>query len=83
MKKTANIDFYKVVMPENATNMSHALLARIGQIPIQDEARSREITGDLVRLQQLRHYGGHLEGDMVRTTTRVLHILGEILRWQE
>ena len=67
MPKTVNIDFYKVVMPENAATTFEALLARIGQIPMQDEARTREITGDPVRLQELHHHGGHLEGDMVKT----------------
>ena len=85
MQKTVNIDFYKVVMPDTVPNTFHAFLARIAQVPIQDEARSREITGDPVRLQQLQHQRGHLEGDMVRTTmdTRVLHFLGEILRCHE
>lgn len=67
MPKTINIDFYKVVMPENAATSFDALLDRIGQIPMHDEARTREITGDPVRLQEVHHHGGHLEGDMVRT----------------
>ena len=67
MPKNVNIDFYKVVLPENAATTFEALLDRIAQIPLQDDARTREITGDPVRLQELHHHGAYLEGDMVRT----------------
>src|SRR5258707_7859842 len=68
MPKTVKIDFFKVVMPEDAGMTFEALLNRIGQIPLQDEARTQEISGDPVRLQELHHQqGGHIEGDMVRT----------------
>ena len=67
MPKTVNIDFYRVVMPENAETTFDALLNRIEQIPLQNDARTQEITGDPVRLQELHHHGGYLEGDMVRT----------------
>lgn len=67
MPKTVKIDFYKVVMPEAAATTFDAVLDRIQQIPLQNEARTREITGDPIRLQELHHHGGYLEGDMVRT----------------
>ena len=67
MPKTVNIDFYRVVMPENAATTFDALLDRTEQIPLQNDTRTREITGDPVRLQELHRHGGYLEGDMVRT----------------
>ncbi len=60
MPKIVKIDFYKVVMPEAAATTFDALLNRIEQIPLQNEARTREISGDPVHLQELHQHGSHL-----------------------
>jgi hypothetical protein len=67
MPKTIKIDFFKVTMPDDAAVTFEAHLDAIQQIPLQDDARTRSLRGDPVRLQQLHHRAGCVEGDMVRT----------------
>jgi len=67
MPKIVKIDFYKVVLPDGSGTTFEALLDRIAQIPLHDDVRTRDIHGDPVRLQELRHHVGWVEGDMVRT----------------
>jgi len=67
MPKTIKIDFFKVAMPEDAEEAFEALLNRIADMPIAEDVRTQRLSSDPVRLQELHHRGGYLEGDMVRT----------------
>jgi hypothetical protein len=67
MPKTIKVDFFKVVMPDNAGTTFETLLDRIAHIPLNDDARTRQLNDDPVRLQELHHHADRIEGDMVRT----------------
>ena len=67
MAKTIKIDFFRVVMPQDAGTTFDALLDQIAEIPLDNETRTVTSQGDPVRLQELHLRIGYLEGDMVRT----------------
>jgi hypothetical protein len=70
--KTIKIDFFRVVMPQDAGITFEALLNQIAAIPLDNEARTVKTQGDPVRLQELHPRAGYVEGDMVKTRMETL-----------
>ena len=65
MSKLMKVDFYKVVMPENAACKFDEILDRISAIPADDH-RNVVRAGYPIRLQEATKGGAVWEGEFVR-----------------